>query len=189
MQRDFAVPIIVRCDCRERDRQLLEAIGHGLRPEQVEEPFAVDQSGVAEAAHEIGELADTAIEQARDHSRPIAEGRQHMLAQFQAGEPGGEGRADDRADRAAGDARGPQAEFVKGLQHGDMAQAAGAAGPEHERDLGRVPGLRGLGGAGARHAQCSRGSVQAEACARNGFSAVSVACGFSSGRKCPLSIA
>jgi hypothetical protein len=66
-----------------------------------------------------------------------------MLAQIAPGETRRIGRADDRADRAAGDPRWPGAEFVERFQHQDMAQAASAAGAEHERQFGRGRTSRG----------------------------------------------
>ena len=101
-----------------------------------------------------------------------------VAADLPAGHAGRIGRADQRADRGAGDRDRPHAHLVERLEHHDMGEAARAAAAEREREASsfraRLPGE--LPGA------CPRAAAPSAPCRRRSRWS---RCRRARGRRCP----
>ncbi len=121
-----AVPIIGRHHL-ERDGQFLEGRRHDVGQETLDEHLGIDQHRIAEPAEQIGDAPDPGGEQALHHLAAIVQQRQHHGVDVAGRHARRIDRADQRADRGAGNGGRAHTQFVQRLQHQYVRKPARAA--------------------------------------------------------------
>src|SRR4029077_15341468 len=127
-------------DHREWNLQRGEILRHGLRQKLRAEFLGIELGRLTESAGEqIGERTGTrGDEPARDLATVMRE-RDDVAAELLAAHAGGVSRADERADRGAGDGGGFYAQFVERLEHRNMREPARAAAAKRQRKRLHAP--------------------------------------------------
>src|SRR5262249_48732216 len=149
-------PVEIGGDDSQRNGQSAEIVGHRFGQELLAEFLRVHQRGTAETdTEQVGESAGSRGNQpAPDLAATVGE-RDHVASEIPAGQTGGVGSPDQRADRGAGDRDRLGPDLVERLEHGDVREAAGPAATERERNA--LAGRRDL----AHCAPASRAKAQA----------------------------
>ncbi len=139
----FLPPVQIGRDHRERNLQRGEILRHRFGQKLRAEFLGVELRRLAESAGEqVGERAGACgDEPARDFTA-IMRQRDDVAADVLAAHAGGISRANQRADRGAGDSGGFYAQIVERLDHRDMRQPARAAAAERERKRLHAPACR-----------------------------------------------
>ena len=113
-------------------RSAAKSSGNGVGQEQLAQLLRIEPHRREIPREQIADPAGACGHDPAPYLGRIVGEAEHVVAQRPAGHAGGIGRAGDRADRGAGDRRRHEPELVERLEHGDVGEPAGAAGPERE---------------------------------------------------------
>ena len=153
---------IVGGDHLEGDWRVLDALRHAVGEGQVDQRLAVDlQRGEALERQEIGDPRPLGAEHVLRRRDAVAEQRSARSPISLADQARGIARADQRADAAAGDDRGLDAEFVEDFEHAEYGRG-------RARCRRRAPGR-----SRAAHAPAFR--AKAQAVSARGWTCVTIA--------------
>ena len=143
---------------------LVEFPGHLLRQELLAEFLRIYEGGAAEAhVQQAGKRPRAARDQAAEDFAAIVRERQHEAANIPRRHPGGIGRTEQRADRAAGDDGRLSAQLVEGFEDGDMRDPARAASAQGKREAPAHPAPAWRANSHALHASGRTSGAMASA--------------------------